>query len=299
MLATAVAASALVKAARRRESITPNVGVSARPRGVLGQAAAAHPALGLVAASHRRFSDADGPHLAAAVTLQAFLSVFPLLIVASAVVGFVHAGGDGFVDRAVEQFGLTGTAAATFTDAVDAAKDSRRTASVVGAVWLAWAALGFVSALQFGYNRIWGVQSRGIRGRVVGVAWLSGFAVLAVASGAITTVVAWLPGPATPLAVAAAVAVNFAAFLWTAKVLPNRDVGWRPLVPGAVFAAVGFEALKLFAALVVPRTIENSSQLYGSIGVVIAVLGFLTLLSKLVLYSAALNVTLHERRGGG
>ena len=38
--------------------------------------------------------------------------------------------------------------------------------------------------------------------------------------------------------------LSFLCAVYTLKVLPNRDVGWRPLLAGAIAGGVGLELLK-------------------------------------------------------
>lgn len=257
------------------------------------------PALGKALDVHRRFSELRGNNLAAAVTFQAFVSLFPLLLVIVAVVGFISANSSTDVAaRVVGELGLTGDAARAVRDAVSAAEGSRRAASVVGLAGLLWSGLGLVNALQFAYNQVWQVEERGIRDKAVGIAWLMGAALILVAGSAITTGLRWLPGVLAPLGIVVALGINFALWLWTAKVLPNRDVGWRALIPGALLGALGLEALKVLGAYYVPRAVESSSQLYGSLGVVFAVLAWLLFFGRLLVYSAVLNVVLFEGRRG-
>ncbi len=101
-----------------------------------------------------------------------------------------------------------------------------------------------------------------------------------------------------PLNLLVGVSVSFGLFLWTGKVLCNRDVGWRPLVPGAVLGALGLEVLKLVGGIYVPQAVASSSALYGSIGIVFAILAWLLFFGRLIVYSATLNVVLWERRNG-
>lgn len=93
-----------------------------------------------------------------------------------------------------------------------------------------------MNALQYAMNQVWQVEERGLKDKAVGLAWLLGAAVLFVGASAVTTVLNWLPGFAAPLGIAVGLLVNFALWLWTLRVLPNVDVGWRPLVPGALIA---------------------------------------------------------------
>jgi membrane protein len=257
------------------------------------------PFLRPVAAVQRRYGDVGGNQLAAALTLRAFLSIFPLLLVAIAVLGFMAAGSHTDVaGRLVSQLGLRGQAARTLTDAVGAAERSRKKASLVGFVGLLWTGLGLVGALQCAYNAVWQVRDRGLPDRVVGVLWLFGAAILFIGGAVATATLRWMPGVLAPAGVLVTLAVSFGLWLWTSRVLPNLTVPWRSLLPGAVLGAVGLEVLKAVGAYYVPRAVASSSQLYGSLGIIFAILAWLLLFGRLVVYSAVLNVVLFEKHDG-
>jgi membrane protein len=254
--------------------------------------------LGRLLQVQQRFSELRGNDLAASVTLQAFLGLFPLLLLAIAVLGFLQAGSADFADDVVRDLGLTGDAADRVEDALETAASSRRVSSVIGLVGLLWAALGFTGALRLAYNRAWQAEGRGVRDRAVGLLWLLG-AALVFALGASATVLAqFLPGPARVPSVVLGAVVSFALFLWTSRVLPNVDVGWRSLVPGALVGAAGLEILKFLGGYVVPRTVGRATAVWGTLGVVFAVLAWLLLLGRLVVYSAVVDVVLHEAKEG-
>ncbi|HEV2766748.1 MAG TPA: YihY/virulence factor BrkB family protein [Acidimicrobiales bacterium] len=257
------------------------------------------PWLGIALDVQRRFGEVHGGSLAASVALAGFLSLFPLVLVAIAVVGFFAANRADLTGDAISFLGLprSGDAASVLTAAIATASESRRAASVVGFVGLVWSGLGLVGALQYLYDSVWQVQGRGIRDKVAALAWLLGAALLFVTSFAVTAGLRFVPLLA-PLNLLVGLGLSTALFLWTAKVLCNRDVGWRPLVPGAVLGAVGFEVLKVLGGIYVPRAVASSSALYGSIGVVFAILAWLMIFSRLVVYSALLNVVAWERRHG-
>lgn len=245
-----------------------------------------------------RYSEVKGNALAASITLQAFISLFPLLLVAIAIVGFVSAEGIDIAASVASGLGLQGEAAQAITDAVAAAEDSRKAASIVGLAGLAWAGLGLVDAVKHGFNQVWQVRPRGMKDRLVGAAWLGGAAVIMALGAGATALVGLLPGYLAPLGTVLGLGVNFCLWIWTAKLVPNRDVGWRVLIPGAILGAVGLEALKLIGGFYVPRLVANSSALYGSIGVIFAVLAWLYLLARLAMYTAVLDVVLHEKSDG-
>jgi uncharacterized BrkB/YihY/UPF0761 family membrane protein len=56
--------------------------------------------------------------------------------------------------------------------------------------------------------------------------------------------------------------------------------------------------LKVLGGIYVPRAVASSSALYGSLGVVFAILAWLFFFARLVLYSSILNVVLWERSHG-
>jgi membrane protein len=255
--------------------------------------------LGRTLQIQRRYSELNGNNVAASVTLQIFLSFFPMILVAAAVAGFfVHGGGSDVPGRIIGAMGLTGAAADSMTEALQKASESRRTTSVLGLITLVWSAIGVSSALQFAYNQAWQSGGRGVKDKAVGFAWLAGAGLLFAATASISTLVRWLPAGAGALAIVAAAVLSFALWMFTAKVLPNVDVPWRALVPGAILGVIGLELLKMLGAVWVPMAADSSSSLYGTIGVVFAVLAWVLLFGKLVMYSAVLNVVLYEGKHG-
>ena len=258
------------------------------------------PWLSVAVAVQQRFAEVNGGSLAAAVTLAAFLSLFPLVLMAIAVVGIFASNTPDLADEVISVLGLSraDTAAEALTTALATAEQSRAAASIIGLAGLVWSAFGLVSALEYAFNSVWQVTGRGLKDKVFALAWVAGAAVLFVASFAVTAVLNFLPPLFAPLNLVVALALSVALFWWTSKVLCNRDVGWRPLLPGAVLGAVGLEVLKLFGSIYVPRAVASSSALYGSIGVVFAILAWLLFFGRVIVYSATLNVVLWERRHG-
>ena len=256
------------------------------------------PALGTALQVQKRFSELNGGYLAAGVTLAGFLSLFPLLLVGIAVVGFVSSAGTQIANGVIEQLGLTGTAAETIRRMITRAEDSRRAASVVGFAGLVWTGLGLVGALQYAINTAWQVTGRGWKDKVRGLTWLAGAAVGFIASFAVSAALNFLPGFVAPLGIAVGVAVNFGLWLWTLKTLANVEVGLRALVPGALLGGLGLEVLKLVGSIYLPRAVRSASALYGPLGVVFAILAWLLFFGRLLVYSNVLNVVRWEHAHG-
>ncbi len=72
----------------------------------------------------------------------------------------------------------------------------------------------------------------------------------------------------------------------------------RALLPAAIVGGVGLEAMKVVGGILVPRLVANSSELYGTIGAVFAVLVWLLVLGRLVVFVTILEVMGWERGHG-
>jgi membrane protein len=253
---------------------------------------------GTVLAVQKRYGELNGNYLASAVTLSAFLSIFPLLLFAIAVLGFVSHGTPHLADDVVRNLGLQGDASNQIRNAIDTAQKSRKAASVVGVAGLLWSGLGLVAAVQYAINAAWQVAGRGWKDKLKGLLWLAGATLLFLNSFALSAVLNFLPGFLAPLGVIAGLSVNLGLWVWTFKVLGTRDVGWKALLPGAVVAAVGLEILKAVGSFYVPRAVASASALYGTLGVVFATLAWLLFFGRLVVYACVVNVVRWEEDNG-
>ncbi|MGK2928246.1 MAG: YihY/virulence factor BrkB family protein [Acidimicrobiales bacterium] len=258
------------------------------------------PVLGALLRIQERFGEIQGTALANGIALQGFLSLIPLILVAIAVTGFLAQGDAEFATDVVEAFGLPqdGDTAGSLAEAIDNAQESRRAASVIGVLGLLWSGLAIIAAVQRATDRAWQTKAEGLKDKVGAVLWLMGAAVILLASFALTTVLNFLPAFLAPVSILLGLAVNVGLFLWTFTQLGRAQVGWKAVLPGAVVCAVGFEILKLVGSLLVPRLVANSTALYGSLGIVIALLAWLAFFGRLLVYGAVVNVIRYEDEHG-
>ena len=245
-----------------------------------------------------RYSELNGNYVAAAVTLAAFVSLFPLILVIIAAVGLVSSHSNDIAGSIIRNLGLSGEAAKAVTSAISTAQRSQRAASIIGIAGLLWTGLGLVAAVEYALDTVWQVKGRGMRDKLGGLLWLAGAGVLFLGSFAITTALNFLPAALAPAGIVVGLAIDVALWLWTFKVLTNTDIGWKALLPGAVLGAVGLEILKAVGSIYVPRLVTSSSAMYGSLGVVFAVLAWLLLFGRLMVYAATLNVVRWEEDHG-
>lgn len=247
-----------------------------------------------------RFGEIQGTALANGIALQAFLSLIPLLLVAIAVAGFLAEGDATFTGDVIDAFGLPddSTAAENIRVAIDNAQQSRRAASAVGVLGLLWSGLAVVAAVQRAVDKAWQTKSEGLKDKLRAVLWLLGAVVIFLTSFALSTVLNFLPAFLAPVSILLGLAVNTGLFLWTFTELGRAPIGWRSVLPGALVCAVGFEILKVVGSILVPRLVANSSALYGSLGIVVALLGWLAFFGRLIVYGAVINVMRYEDEHG-
>ena len=247
---------------------------------------------------HERFGEIGGGPLSSSIALATFLSLFPLLLVAIAVVGFLSSGNADFTSDVISELGLQGEAAEVVENAIVTAENSKRAAIVIGLVGLLWGGLAVVGAMLAAFNAAWQVLGRGLLDRAFALAWFIAAGSLFLVTALLGPALSWLPGVLVPANLLVGLVLTTVLFCWTYSTLGNSTVGWRVHLPGALVVAVGFEILKVVGTVYLPRLIAGSSALYGSIGVVFALLAWLAIYARLIVYGAALNVVRYEARAG-
>lgn len=86
----------------------------------------------------------------------------------------------------------------------------------------------------------------------------------------------------------AALIIDVALFVYLFIGLPRLHVPVRRVLKGALFAAVGFEVLKLVGAWFVAKTTTN--PIYGTFAVIVGLLVWINLVTRFLLFAAAWTV---------
>ncbi len=258
------------------------------------------PVLGWLLRVQERFGEVRGTALANGIALQAFLSLFPLLILAISVVGFLADGDVTFAGDLIDSLGIPPEQqlAEDLRNAIETAKKSKGTTGAIGLGSLLWSGLNVVVALQRSVDSTWQTFGKGLKDKLRAVGVVFGAGLVFAGSFALSALINFLPGFFAPLSIVAGLAVNVALFLFLFVALGRVHTGWRAMLPGALFCAIGFEILKLVGTIYVPRLVANSSALYGSLGVVVAALLWLAFFGRLVVYGSTINVIQWETAHG-
>jgi YihY family inner membrane protein len=250
----------------------------------------------------KKYGEDQAGHKAALLAYYGFFSLFPLLLVAVTVLGFLLQGdtdlSQRIVDSALAQFPIIGE---RIRGSVEGSRlQGSGLALGVGLGIALWGGLGVAEAAQNAMNGIWNVPRRRypnfLLRRLRGLAWLvilgGGLLLASVVSGfAAAGDTAW-SGAA---GVVASTLVNTLLFLAGFRVLTVRNVSLWSLLPGAVLAALAWAVLQWLGGWYVARQLSRADATYGAFALVIGLLSWLYLASTVTLLAAEVNVVRSRR----
>jgi len=250
-----------------------------------------------------RFFVVNGSLLSAGMTYYGFLALFPLLAVALGV--------SALTARFVPS--IDATFRQQLADVLPAGIDMNAVASasltvgLIGLGILLYAGVRWVGSLRRGLFLIWGEEPRALpflKGLVRDILTLLLLGACLLASLAVTVVVSmstdalsrhfevggwWLDVGVRLLGLTVSLATDLAAFFLIYRGLPPRTTSTRSLLRGSMMAAVGFEALKQAATLIVSGVSTN--VIYGTFAATVGLLVWIGYASRLLLMAGAWVVT--------
>jgi membrane protein len=263
----------------------------------------AHRWLGLPLAVVYKFVDDQGTYLAAIVTHYALLSLFPLLLLLVTILGYLLRGDtvlqQQLVHSALGQFPIVGNELQRSTHAITGDPGG----IIVGVIGAVYGGLGVIQAAQNAFDRAYAVPRQDrpdpLHSRlrslillpVLGVAVALTTALSGFSTSATSLAGVWGKAGVDVLSLALNVAVFVAAFrILTARVLTTRDV-----LPGAVFASVGWQVLQSIGTLIIEHELKGSNVTAGTFGLVIGLIVWIYLVSVIIVLGVELNVVIGRR----
>lgn len=266
-----------------------------------------HPAAGYPLAVIYKFVDDQGNYLTAMITYYAFLSLFPLLLLLTSILGFaLHDDPElqnRVLDSALSRFPVIGQ---QLGDNVQSLRGSV-VAVVVGLLGGLYGSLGVVQAAQNAFNEVWAVPRNSrpnpimARLRSLGMLLVLGIgAVVSTALSALSSVADRIGGADvdTGLRIVfalGAVLLNVALLAFAFRWLTAASVGTRGVLPGAVAAALTWQVLQSVGTYYLGNTLRGTSATYGLFGVVLGLLVWLYLSALAVVVGAEVNAVLARR----
>lgn len=264
-----------------------------------------HPVLGFPIGVIYKFGEDQGPYLAALITYYGFLSLFPLLLLLTSVLGFVLDGRpelqQQILDSTLSQFPVIG-------DEIADPQGLRGSigAIIVGGLVALYGALGIAQAIQNAMNVTWSVprnhRPNPIRARLRSLRLI---AVGGIAVVATTILLGTGPNAGafgadigrwnTPLAIVVSFLVNGAVFIVTFRIFRPKKVRRRDVIPGAIVAAVIWQLLQFFGTGVVGNMVKDSGATYGVFALVLGLLAWIFLAAVGVVIGSEINVVITKR----
>lgn len=239
---------------------------------------------------------------AALIAHYGFLSVFPLLLVFTTVLGFLLQSRpklrDEIIDSAFQRIPIIGEQVGSEPDKLK----GNVLVLIFGLLVALWAGLRAFNVLQSALDDVAEVPLKQRRSMLrtraqslLGIVVVGG-AQIATAILASLVAVSGVRVFHRVLLIAGAAAVNTFVIAASYRWLCVRNFGWRQVAPGAIIAGVLFVGLQLAGTVVVGRAIANASSVYGTFASVIGLVTWLGLHAFVALLGAEVNHVLPARR---
>lgn len=252
-----------------------------------------------------KYNDDQGNYLAAILTFYAFIAIFPLLLLASSIFGFVLQGRPELqqqvLSSTLSQFPIIG-------DQLGRPEGLHGSTAgvVIGALAALYGSLGLGTAIQNAMNTAWSVPRNSrpnpillrlkslvlvitAGAAVIGISVLSVLASSTqVLGGSMDATIQWLIRIATVLVIGLLLTLLF-------RVAAARRHNWRSAVPGAFTLAVLWQLLQYVGAWYVTHVLAETSAMNQTFGLVLGLIGLLYLASVMGMIGIEVNVVLARR----
>ncbi len=264
-----------------------------------------HRALGVPLAVVYKFFDDQGNYLAATLTYYAFVAIFPLLLIASSVLGFLLQGNaalrEQVLSSALGQFPIVGTQLGRPEGLQGSAS-----AVVVGALAALYGVMGLAQAAQNAVNVTWAVPRNSRLNPVV--SRLRGFVLLTLA-GLTVVAIAVLSSVASHLdmfgsgvgsgvrllVTGLSVVLNSVVLALMMRLATSEHRPFRSVLPGAVAIAVMWQLLQSVGGVYVDRVISRASDMNAVFAVVLGLVALIYVASVMAVLGLEINVVLAQR----
>ncbi len=247
-----------------------------------------------------KFFDDQGSYLSALIAYYGLVSLFPLLLLLTSVLGFVLQGNPRLeqqvVHSALTQFPVIGTQIGT-----PSGLRGSGVALAVGAVGALYGSIGVAQAIQNAMNVAWAVPRNSrpnpVKARLrslllIGTAGLAvlGATILSGWSTSASSTVSVLGVISAVGATAGSVVLNAAVFLLVFRISTAHNLSVRDAAPGAITAAVLWQLLQSFGTAYVQHVLKNATVTNGAFAFVLALIAWLYLAAVALVISVEINV---------
>ena len=252
---------------------------------------------------HRREIRQDrSARLAAGIAFWAFFAVFPLLLVLVSLLGF-------FLPDSTRSEVMHNVAA------LFPLIDPDNVGGLTGSVWsivagtatALWSGTQLMRSAEFAFNSAWEIPAverpriaEQMKRALLALSTIGlGLVVSALLSGLVTgrSSDVHLGAAGKGLGYVVSAILDVGLFLLAFRILTDRRITFRQVLPGAVLSGMSFWLLELVSSLVISRRLQDAQPTYGHFATVITILWWFYLQALITLLGSQLNVVLHLRSG--
>ena len=252
-----------------------------------------------------KFFDDQGGYLAAVMSYYAFVAIFPILLIAASVLGFVLQGHphlqQEILTSALAQFPIVG-------DQLGRPEgiQGSTTAVVFGTLAALYGIVGLGQAAQNAVNVAWAIPRNSrlnpVVSRLRGVVWLvaAGLALLLVAvitslGGNLDVLGVQLGDGAQWIGVVLTVVLTTGVLALMLQLSTPQRERLRDLLPGAVTIALLWQVLQVVGGAYVEHVIKRASQMNAVFAVVLGLVALLYIGTVIAILGLEVNVVLAKR----
>lgn len=264
--------------------------------------------------ANERYNECKGNYFAAGLTYYTIFALFPLLMVAFGVGGFVLSRRPDLLTQIDNKVRATvpGNLGQQIVDLMNSAIHARASVGVIGLLAAAWAGLGFMANLREALSEMW--KQRGqppgfVRTKLSDlgamvtsfVAILATLALSALADATpMATVLAWLGIHYAPVldailrlgSILVSVLLSWFVFTWMIARLPRESISFASSVRAGLIAAIGFEVFKFVASIYLKSILRSAAG--ATFGPVLGLMVFAYITARLLLFATAWAATSAE-----
>lgn len=259
-----------------------------------------HPVVGFPIAVIYKYLDDQGPYLGAIITYYSFIAIFPLLLIATSVLGFFLQSDpelqQRLLDTALAQFPIVGDQLGR-----PGGLTGSTSAIVVGALAATYGCLGVGQSTQNASNVAWAVPRNSrpnpimqrLRSLILlAIAGLGIFSVaVAQALADNSQLIGWEHLPDLSLLVRiAGIFLTLVIFGSVFKFISLGRARWRDVLPGAMFGALAWQLLQYLGNTFVASVVVRTSAMNQTFALVLGLVAFLFVLSAIIVLGLQVNV---------
>jgi uncharacterized BrkB/YihY/UPF0761 family membrane protein len=241
---------------------------------------------------------------ASVLSFFGFLSIFPLMLAATTILGFVLKDNENLQQRIIDGALADIPVLGSQLQADPTSLNGSVWALIIGLGGALWGATKAFVAMQGAFDDVWEIEvdhrdpMPKLRGKALLGLVLIGTA--QVASLGITTIIQAVDLPLGGRIgfVVATVTINISMFAAMFRYLTAARLAWRDVWPGAVAAGVAYTLIQQFGTDIVVHVVANASDTYGQFALVLGIVTWLSLLAIATVMSAELIAAIVRHREG-